>query len=78
LGNDLEAAVSNLDIDKIEALTDARKKTWQALHQAIGADAAAVAHAKRCREALSAAAEADEKAGAALYTFMRSQVEEAK
>lgn len=67
-----------MDLDKLEALTDARKKTWLALHGAIGADAAAVAFAKQCRAAMNAACAADEEAASALHDFVREQATEPK
>lgn len=63
----------SMDFDKLEVLTAERKKTWLALHCAIGADNAAKEFAKRCGEAMFAAADADEKAASALHDFVRAQ-----
>jgi hypothetical protein len=67
-----------MDVYKLEQLTEARKKTWQALQQAIGADHAAREFSMRCREAMDAACVADETARSALYQFVRAQTEDEK
>lgn len=64
-----------IDIEQLEALTEARKKTWRALHEAIGADNAARAFAAQCRQAMNDACRADEAANNALYAFIRAQDE---
>lgn len=66
----------SMDIDKLETLTAARKKTWLALHCAIGADAAATAFAKQCKEAMNVAAAVDEDASNALHNFVYAQAME--
>lgn len=68
----------SMDFDKLESLTAERKKTWLALHCAIGADNAAVAFAKQCREAMNVACLADEQAASALHDFVREQATEPK
>lgn len=62
--------MSTMDIDKLEQLTQARRKAWLDLHCAIGADNAAQAFAKQCREAMNAAAKASEDSDSALHAFM--------
>jgi hypothetical protein len=68
----------SMNFDKLEALTAERKKTWLALHCAIGADAAATAFAKQCKEEMGAACRADEQAASALHDFVRDQATEPK
>ncbi len=63
----------SIDIEKLELLTAARKKTWQALHEAIGAEAAASEFLNRCKAAVRTACAADEKAGSDLYDFVYRQ-----
>lgn len=65
--------MTDIDIDKLQELTAARKKTWLDLHCAIGAYNAAKEFTERCRKAMDAAANADEAADSALHGYLREQ-----
>ena len=62
-----------MDIEKLEYLTNARKRTWQTLQQAIGAEAAARKFTEQCQRAVSEACAADEKTSSELYEFVRAE-----
>ena len=67
--------MSNIDIDKLEQLTNARKEAWRALHEAIGAEKAASDFAKQCERAMRVAARASEDADHALFEFVQANAE---
>lgn len=60
----------NLEIDKLEELTSARRKAWERLQQALGAENAVSDMMFRCREAREEACAADERAARDLYEYV--------
>ena len=74
-GERMSTQHSTIDIDELERLTQARRKAWMEFHSAIGADNAAQAFAKQCREAMNVAARASEDADHALFEFVRAHSE---